>query len=426
LNAEKDAFHKMKLKYSDQNFYHLFCIQSVGLGIPVIIIGKQLSVIYGISAAVSSILVGNLILWLVGLTIVSMVYQEKLNAIENIKGYIGKHGSFLFAVILVIAFLDWYVIQINIAVSGLESLYRYSYPWEKSLLIRMGAALGFITALLAIGGIRLLKWITSILFPLFLLYNIYIIAVTHTPLIGTFIWEPTLSGVITTVLVLLPGVINLPTFFKHSKSRANSILALTFMFVFISFFECATIWMSFSPESRFVPTGSELPNFWYFVIPTSLFLIISSIITNLLNIYLASACYETFIQRFSGTKGHAIMGLLGTAMYTFVQISEPVQFLEYLLNSYIAVLGVVLVIAVLSRIIVQHRPKKFEKTINAFSWIIGCITASTFQVRFPSDNSVPLLYGISASIVFFLIVFLVEETIWSVQKLMEKESIDNE
>jgi hypothetical protein len=84
----------------NQNFYQLAAIQSVSLGLPAFITGKFLAHSLGTGVAICSIFVGNIILWLVGLTVISTIYQERTNAIQNINGYIGKVGGLLFALIL--------------------------------------------------------------------------------------------------------------------------------------------------------------------------------------------------------------------------------------------------------------------------------------------------------------------------------------
>jgi hypothetical protein len=137
---------------------------------------------------------------------------------------------------------------------------------------------------------------------------------------------------------------------------------------------------------------------------------------------LASACYETFIPKFEGTKGHAIIGLLGTAVYTFVQITTPIVFIANLLNDYIGVLGIVLIIAVLARIIIQHRPREFEKAINAASWILGCIVATYLEFQGTTEEFRILLYSTGTSVLFFLCVFFIEETIWSIKKVKNAKS----
>lgn len=401
-----------------QNFFQLACIQTVSTGPPAAIIGKQLSDQYGIGAAICSIFVGSLILWMIGLAIVSMVYQQHTNAVENIKGYIGKWGSVLFAFILVIAFLDWYVIEIKYSVIGLSSLIQPNQqPWNADLVIRFGSVLGLLAALLAIGGINLLKWLTVAGFPFMIFYYIYAISISDYSILIKWEWGLSFSGIILAILVNLPGIINLPTFFRHSRSKADSFLALTLMVILYTFFECGSAWMNVSSNSMFVWGNTASLGVVNFIIPTAIFLILTSTCSNLLNIYLASACYETFIPRFAGTKGHAIMGLLGTAAYTFVQISSPLQFLENLFNSYIGVLGIVILIGVLARIIIKHRPRKFERSINAAAWLLGCLVSTILLIREPDQGDRSLLFGMGTSALFFLFVFFIEETWWSAQKI---------
>jgi hypothetical protein len=201
-------------------------------------------------------------------------------------------------------------------------------------------------------------------------------------------------------------------------------LALTIMTLTITFFEIATIWMNFSSSMNFLPQEISRLNLFLYIIPTAIFIILTAICSNLLNIYLASACYESFIPKFEGTKGHAIMGLLGTATYTFVQISRPIDFIQGLVNCYIAVLGFVLLISALARVVVKHRPKQLEKIVNIFAWAIGSLTSTILLVKNPDRSIEALLYGSGASIFFFMLVFFLEENIWAIQKIRSKAQSD--
>ena len=91
-----------------QNFFQLASIQSASLGYSVIIVGKQLATEYGPGTAICSIVVGNMLLWLVAIAIIFMVDRVHANAIENIKSYIGKYGGLLAAAVLLCAFMNWY------------------------------------------------------------------------------------------------------------------------------------------------------------------------------------------------------------------------------------------------------------------------------------------------------------------------------
>ncbi|MBS0652101.1 MAG: hypothetical protein JSR39_01095 [Verrucomicrobia bacterium] len=388
--------------YDNQNFYQLASIQSASVGLSVIIIGKQLATVYGAGTAICSIALGNLILWLVAIAVISMVDREKAHAIANIKEYLGKYGGMIAALILMVAVLNWYAYQITFSMSTIESLIQGGI--QKGMLIRIGAALGLLCALLALGGIHLLRKMTVASLPLLLVYHLYAIISTDrtVPLEGT--WGLSFTAVMTSVLILLPGVINFPTFFRHSRSRAHSFLALTVLTILITFFEATTIWIDFPFSYQFANT-----------VALAAFIIVILTYCNLVNIYLASACWETFSARFGEPKGFAIIGLFGTLTYTFVQVSTPVQFLQDLTNAYIASLGAVLLMAYLTRLIVRHRPRPLEKTITIATWLFGCLIATLYEVQHFLKGTDALFAGMNASLLFYMGVIFIEETVWAVK-----------
>lgn len=377
-------------------------------------IGSQLARQYGAGVAICSILLGNLILWLIAMSIISMAMEDRINAIENAKRYLGKYGALFMGLVLIVAFIGWYVIQIN---ASIPSLGKYFHVERKDTLIRVGAGLGFLTALLSVGGIRFIKWLMSISLPPVFCYYLYAMFRSDFSIASIDSWGLSLPAIITTILLLLPGVVNLPTFFRHAHSRADCYLALTFMTFLISLFEISTIWMKFTDDPQIVYLGSNTP---IFSLATLVFIVLTLICTNLLNIYFASACWESFVPHFEGAKGYAIIGLIGTATYTFIQIYSPVRFLEDLANCYIASLGTVLLIAFLVRIIVRHRPRQWEKKINGFCWFIGCLMATVATVQNIHDDIGPLIIGIVSSAFVFLMIIFIEETVWSARQLLSQ------
>lgn len=141
------------------------------------------------------------------------------------------------------------------------------------------------------------------------------------------------------------------------------------------------------------------------------------------NIYLASACWEMIDPRFGGSKGFAILGLFGTLFYTFVQISSPVRFLQDLTNSYLACLGVVLFLAFMIRIIVKHRPRIFEKSLNMTVWVFGCVISTYYGLHHFLEGSLSLLAGVNASILFFLAIIFFEETVWATRNKLKNMAL---
>lgn len=395
--------------FDNQNCFQLSAIQSVSLGLPGIIIGQQLGTQYGPGTAICSILVANLILWLVAIAIISMVDKAHANAIENVKTYLGRTGGNAVALVLMGAFLNWYAFQINFSLSELANVLRFEEIARKDLMIRVGAALGLMTSLLAIGGIRLLKRICVVGLPLLIVYHAYAMTVSGKNVMLEGSLQLSLPAVLTAMMTLLPGVINFPTFFRHARSKAHAYFALTILTILISFFQISTIWIRFTAG-----IGNMEGTFYWTLMP--IFIIVILTTCNLLNIYLASACWEAIVPRFSGAKGFAIIGLLGTLTYTFVQISRPVQLFQDLTNAYIADLGSVLLMAFLIKIIVKHRPRPLEKWINLAAWFFGCIVATIYEIQHPLQGLGTLMAGVNTSLLFYLCVIFLEETIWAVRK----------
>lgn len=399
----------------DQNFFQLACILSAPMGLSSVIV-EELANKYGAGTAISSIFLGNLILWLIALSIISMASQYRIDAIQNVREYLGKYGALLTALILIFAFLNWFVHHINTSVTILRNIFDFDSYGGKDLIVRLGAALGFFSALLVIGGIRFLKWMAVISLPGLFCYHLYAIFVSDYSIPSQEGLGLSFFGIISAMLILLPGVINLPTFFRHSRSRADSYLALTLLTIFITFFEISSIWIRFSNFKQvFSQTGSYLI---FFSGITAICIILTLTLANLLNIYFASAAWATFIPRFEGAKGHSIIGLLGTAAYTFIQISSPIYFFEDLANAYIATLGIVMLISFLIRLIVRHRPRTFEKTINGLSWLFGCAVATFLEIQNHDQGVYALLSGVCASSLFFLAIIFIEETVWSARKIL--------
>jgi hypothetical protein len=396
----------------DFKWFNLGTIISVSFSLPMISIGQQLAVLYGMSAAVSSVIIGNLFLWLIGLTVISMSSEDRSNSIENAKNYLGKCGAVFMWLILVFSIIHWFVYQIS---SVIPSISNYFQKDIQQINLLLGLSFGVFTTLISMGGVNIIKRVTIFSFPFILLYYIYSVS-EHKPLADYPISSSIpLPGVISTISLLLPGVINLPTIFRHAHSKADSHLGLSIMVILISLFECATIWMNFNENFEIIYPKTESPLFSFF---TLIFISTTLVFINLLNIYYASACWETYIPRFKGINGYLIIGLLGTFFYFLMETYVLTDFFGLLTDSYLASLGAVLVVSYLMRIFLKHRPRRFEQKLNMICWISGCMSSTYLLLKNPSSITDSLLMGIFASLVVFLCILFVEQSIWSAKKLL--------
>ena len=394
-----------------QNYWQLASIQSAAMGLPVILSGGELSSKFGAGSAIISIIIGNLILWMIGFTIISMAAPSRDNAIENVQRFLGKIGGVFAAIFLIVAFLSWYILQISSAVTTVHMVGGF----EGSAL-RLGATLGFLTALLSIGGIRFIKHFCVVAFPLLLLFAGYLASVSDYTFQMNASWSLSFLGIIAVTAVTLPGIVNLPTFFRHSRSKADSYLGLSLMILFTMGFQIFSIVVGYSDPSSIHANGSF--NQWMLIA----FTLLALISVNLVNIYFASAGWEMIVPQRRSTKEYVIVGLMGTMAFTFLQISKPMEFLEEMADNFIASLGIVLLLAFLVKIIVKHRVRPNEKAVNVACWLFGGTVATIMQALDLGEPSRMLVIAIGASSILFLSIIFIEETTWAIRKLLFKRN----
>lgn len=407
----------MTLKERNQNYWQLACITGTALGLPAMVIGGQLGKLYGPGTALIAVLIGNFVLWIMGLGIISMA-QHKKHAIENVKEYLGNISGIFAALIWVCSFLIWYILQVKGVAIAVGGLFQNQNIWK------IGGVLGLLVTALGIGGIRLIRWVCVVGMPLLICFAIYAIAISGdiTQFKGT--WAFSFSAILPIVLIWLPFGVNLPTFFRYSRSKPDSILGLSLMTIFHIFFQSFTILVGLDDPAEVI-SKYDATNTLISGIATVGFILITYVCVNLLNIYFASVSWETIIPQHRSTKEYLIIGLVGTATYIFLQthpLSQflySMEFLEGMLVSFIASLATILLLGFLTRMVVRHRTRAFEKLWSSVCWAIGCIASVVLQTqsRFSLNDSV--IVSMVTSLVAFLIIVFIEESIWSINHLIK-------
>ena len=106
----------------NQNFWQLTSIQVMTYGLASILVGAQIMKNSGVGTAYISLLIGNLILWAVGISMVFMSSDGRNNAIQNIGNYFGLLGAVIANIVLGVVFLIWYPINLAATVSALDAI----------------------------------------------------------------------------------------------------------------------------------------------------------------------------------------------------------------------------------------------------------------------------------------------------------------
>jgi hypothetical protein len=399
-----------------QNFWQLTSIQVASMGVPGILLGSQVANQYGVGPAIGAICIGNLVLWLMGLVIISMSAMDRVDSIVNVRRRLGRVCAFSVALMLILAFLIWIVFQIKISVDIFDGMFRIETNHPGGQTVRVGAALGLMAALLAVGGIRAIKWINVICLPLLFIWQLYsLVMAGRDGIVGPF-WGFLLEPIILIVLYNLVGTVTLPNFFRHSRSLPDSFLALTLMAFLNCFFQISSIWIGFNKFMNLLQHSGSIV-LTVFVVMVVLLTLCNVVV----NIYFASASWEAIVPRFEGPKEYAIIGLFGTAAYIFLQISPPMMVIVELTSDFVSNLALVLMLSYLVQLVVKYKPYTFGKWVGSASWVVGCVYATILKIQQPDALIHNLLTSMGACAIFFLSIIFIEETIWSIKTIFHKQ-----
>lgn len=399
---------------SHQNFWQLASIQVASMGIAGIMIGSQIAAQYGIGNAIGAIVIGNLILWLMGLIIVSMSHPDRVNSIVNIRRCLGKGSAIWTAIMVILACTFWIVFQIDSSIHFLSSFFPNNHA-NSGQSFKLGAALGLIVSLLAIGGIRLIKHLNVVFLPfLFGFQTIALSIAGKNDIVGPFL-SFSLPPIIIVILFNIVATATLPNFFRHSRSLADSFLALTLIALMNCFFQISSIWIDFSD---LIATFQRM-NFGFLSL-LCVVLVLGSFCSILECIYAASASWEAIVPRFDGSKEYAIIGLAGTVSYLFIQISGPMAFIVDLACDFILILILVMLFTYLVQFVVKNKPSMFGKIVGSAAWIVGCIFATILKFQRPDQSAENLLAATGACALFFLGIVFIQELIWSLNKIRKR------
>lgn len=403
------------LKDTNQNFWQLACIQSSAMGLYVMLVGKQIATTYGAGVAITSICIGNLVLWIIGLSMFSMTYKGKgdaKHAIENVLSYLGKPITFIAALVVMVAFLSWFPMQINAQMDLTERLLAQVPGWTKTIRLIISIVMASIMIGVSMLGIKAIKWACTAIFPLLVLFVLYAVFNRTVPF-PEITWGVSIHGIILTIVIIFPGIINLPTFFRHARSKADGILALTLMTLFVIGFEMVTIWFQVDPSQGGVFTPFMPSEGWTANLVIVLgFVALATFCVNIVNIYFASAALEIVVPNITDTRGYALIGILGILALNFFKSEALIAAIQTVTNNFIGSLGVILVGGYLARTIITHRHRIFEKQINIFCWVVGCVTSFTLYL---ATREVVHSFNISiaTALLAFIIIIFIEETVWS-------------
>lgn len=374
-----------------QRWWHLSSIQLAGgiISIPVIAIGSQIFLSSGLLGTVLSILIGNLINLVISYIFISMSFKKRLNAVENATQFLGKIGGKALAFFILTTTIGWVAWELFAGVNLLKI-----HPFFSKISI--GTIIGTIASLILLYGIRGLKILCELtIFPLIVLLVLVVYISGPSDDNIPFLQKGKLFSLAGISLVLsssIAAIVDYPTFFRHSKTRKDWLIALVVIFVVTSLvqFLGVFLWRLFASDNQLI-SHLIFSNGVHAVIIFS-FLIISMIASLSWNVYAASVGWESLFPVFKDRTEYAVIGLLATLLFTFVPLENLFILVAKLSDTVICGMGGAIIFDFINKRKSEFFGNfKFRRFLSInLSWIIAALIGimTYFHFFFAKDNSV--------------------------------------
>lgn len=333
------------------SLFQIISIQAAGaICLPVLIVGQRLGKTYGFAHAAISILIGNFLLFLLGIIYAKMAVESRQTTVRNAEIYFGNKCSKLFAFDIILTLIGWFSIQLALISSG----------------TRNTMLLGLFITLAALKGIKSLSKLAYISIPILIstiIYTVYksFFVVEQVSIIKTF----SLSGISLVLATAIMAVIDLPNYHRFSKSLKESTIGIFILLMCVlSSVEIAGAYI-----------GIRLP------IEISTVLVLAGLATNNANLYSSAVTMEIIFPLFPYFVRTLILGTVGTLL-ACLGIMDRFEEILSIMGFVTSSMGAVIAVQYIFNRIVPRL--KTNVNHNLISWGFGVIHGALglFKINF--------------------------------------------
>lgn len=395
LKTMKEKHQLNPLTDVRQSWWDLIAIQFAGwMGLPTLAASLLILQQNSFLGAVLTIIVGNAIMWFIRLGILSMSYEKRQSTLDISRVYLGDLGGYFISIALLVSTLAWYITQTSIGGDTLTHLISIHENPQINQFAQMSILLGLISAFLCMGGIVLLRKISVIAFPLLVITFFTILFTLPDHLPKTNAQNLSLAGLSLFLATNLGISSDLPTFFRHGKTWAESLKALaivqiiSILFGILSLYLGSIVINGFEINEQFVlASGNHILR-----ISLVIFILISVICSNVANVYSASVGWEIVApSALVGRKEYLILGLGLSIVFILVSNLFSTEFLLTVSDASLINLCIVLIIGYLVSKRIQKSPTRSLQNTYFIAWLLSS-AVNSIQFFYPGSFS-PLFLG---------------------------------
>lgn len=372
---------------TNQKWTQLSAVQIGGaVCLPIFIIGHALEKGYGLTSALFAIVLGNLILMCMGFVLAGASACNRKSTAECAIDIFGASGKAFFSLAMVIAMMGWYAIQLNVMTVSMKGF----LPQGSELYCNL--VLGILMTFFGLRGIKGLEVLSNYSLPVLIATIGFAVYMAGGGEEKEFERIFSYSGVSFVIGAAIGAVVDLPTFFRHSRSQKDAFIAIAILFgVVIPILEGVGVYLSYHSFGDDIVAAlmtAEPGLIWSLWV--LLFLILAGWTTNNANLYSASVSMRAFFPGIGHNGRVLALGIIGTLM-------SCMNFLDHLEN-FLSVIGIIL--SAMGAVMVVHYlfDERTDRNMSLLAWGIGA-GAGFCSLAGISFTEIPVLDAFAFSLI---------------------------
>ncbi|MBI2810085.1 MAG: hypothetical protein HYX67_04560 [Candidatus Melainabacteria bacterium] len=346
----------------------LLTIQLGGIfSLPMMMVGTVLAQSYGVAPAIYAILLGNLFLMFYGLISADLAIKKRKSVIAAVEDYFGAQGLPFVSLLYTLFMLGWFAIQLNLMTEGIVAVFSTPFP---GMQVALNCLIGMGVTVALTSGIQSMEKIARWPLPFFIAtvsYACFKLSGTSTTLPEA---KPFALSALSLVIATQIGVVvDMPTYWRFSKSRRGAFWSVILLFGFFSPVIEGLGILLFSWGGQASLLGNLfLAGGLFWAVWLAGFLFLSGWTSNNTNLYSAMTNSFAFLKKWSDKKRLFCLGAAGTGIACTGILSHFETFVDGL-----GVLCGALGAALLTSALIEHW-YQLDSRRNFLAWTLGTLT----------------------------------------------------
>jgi purine-cytosine permease-like protein len=366
----------LRLTDLNQSWWQLAAIQLTGVtSLPIITSSIILIKNNNFMSSIITLIIANILLWIIRLLIVNLSYKDRKSSIDISLEYFGKLGTYFIAILLLLSTFAEFVMQNTLASNALSYLTKIEANLGVNRFIQISVLIGILSTLFCMNGIKIIKWISIVFIPILFFSIIGILFTSDLKFPTGTIKDFSLSGLPLILTINLAVTIDIPTFFRHSKSKKDSINAIAAIQIISFLIGVAGLFLStlIAPWFGLNTDNTILTNGFYLKSFLIIFIFISAISANITNVYSSSVGWELLAPILAGKKEYLILGLSLTLGFILIANIISLEILANLTDYALINLAFTIITAYTFFLRTKRKPFLYEKLSYFAAWVISII-----------------------------------------------------